>query len=72
LRSLPGFVNLSMSKVGPDEFMTLSTWRDRESAHEATRLATTFMQRKRGHLIAGPPEMIEGELKTAPRGRDCL
>ena len=63
LAELPGFVNMSMTQVGPDEFMTLSTWRDRESAHEATRLATAFMQENAGHLIDGPPEMIEGELK---------
>jgi len=63
LAEMPGFVNLSLSKVGPDEFMTLSTWRDRDSAHEATRRATAFMQENAGHLIAGPPEMIEGELK---------
>jgi hypothetical protein len=43
--------------------MTLSTWRDRESAHEATRRATALMQDNPGHLVAGPLEMIEGELK---------
>ncbi|HET9392478.1 MAG TPA: hypothetical protein VFO29_02975 [Candidatus Rubrimentiphilum sp.] len=60
---VPGFVNMSMTQVGPDEFMTLSTWRDRDSAHEATRRATAYMQENAGHLVAGPPEMIEGELK---------
>ena len=60
---VPGFVNMSISQVGPNEFMTLSTWRDRESAHEATRRATAYMQENAGHLVAGPPEMIEGELK---------
>lgn len=60
---VPGFVNMSVSQTGPDEFMTLSTWRDRDSAHEATRRAMAYMQENAGHLIAGPPEMIEGELK---------
>ena len=60
---LPGFVSLSMTEVGPDEFMAISAWRDRGGAQEAARRANAFMQENAGHLIAGPPEMIEGEIK---------
>jgi len=60
---LPGFVSMSVTELGPDEFLGLSAWRDRASAQEATRRATAFMQENAAHLMTGPPEMIEGEIK---------
>ena len=63
LAEVPGFVSTALLEVGPDEFLTLGAWRDRASAQEATRRGMAFMQEHAAHLMAGPPEMIDGEIK---------
>jgi quinol monooxygenase YgiN len=63
LASLPGFSRVAVFESGPDELLSLAAWRDRASAEEATRQAMAFMQANAGDLVAGPPEMIDAEIK---------
>lgn len=62
LSSTPGFVTVAVMESGPDEFLSVAAWRDRASADEATRHATTFLQQNAAHLLVGPPERLEGEI----------
>jgi len=63
LSSLPGFSRVAVFESGPDELLSLAAWRDRASAEEATRRAMAFIQENGGDLVAGPPEMIDAEIK---------
>jgi len=62
LSSMPGFVTVAILESGPDEFLSVAAWRDRASAEEATRHAMAFLERSAAELVAGPPEMLDGEL----------
>ncbi len=63
LSSLPGFSRVAVFESGPDELLSLAAWRDRASAEEATRHAMAFMQENGGDIVAGPPEMIDADIK---------
>ncbi len=63
LSSLPGFSRIAVFESGSDELLSLAAWRDRASAEEATRRAMAFIQENAGDLVAGPPEMIDAEIK---------
>ena len=62
LVAAPGFVRMAVLESGTDEFLSLAAWTDRASAEEATRRATAFMQQQ-GDVVAGPPEMLDAEIK---------
>lgn len=72
LSEVPGFISLALFTPGSDEFVTLSAWRDRASAQEATRRATAFIQQNAGDIIAGPPEMIDAEIKLRHVNQEAL
>ena len=63
LTQISGFVSLAIIEAGPDEAVSLAAWRDRAAAQEATQQAMGFMLSNAAHLIAGPPEMIDAEIK---------
>lgn len=63
LAELPGFARGAVFESGPDELLTVAAWRDRASAEEASRRAMAFMQENAGDIMAGPPEMIDAEIK---------
>ncbi len=63
LASLPGFSRLAVFESGADELLSLAAWRDRASAEEASRRAMAFMQENGSDIVAGPPEMIDAEIK---------
>lgn len=62
LTSAPGFVRVAFLESGTDEYLSLAAWTDRASAEEATRRAMALMQ-EQGDVIAGPPEMLDAEIK---------
>jgi heme-degrading monooxygenase HmoA len=62
LSSAPGFVRVAFLESGTDEYLSLAAWTDRASAEEATRRAMALMQQQ-GDVIAGPPEMMDAEIK---------
>jgi heme-degrading monooxygenase HmoA len=63
LTSAPGFVRVAFLESGTDEYLSLAAWTDRASAEEATRRAMAMMQEQGGDVIAGPPEMMDAEIK---------
>lgn len=63
LTGLPGFARLAVVESGQDELLSLAAWRDRACADEATRRAMAFIQENGGAIVAGPPEMIDAEIK---------
>lgn len=60
--STRGFVTIAILESGEDEFLSIAAWRDRESAEEATRHGMAFLQENASDLLAGPPEMLDGEI----------
>jgi quinol monooxygenase YgiN len=72
LSSLPGFSRVAVFESGPDELLSLAAWRDRASAEEATRRAMAFMQENGGDVVAGPPEMIDAEIKLREVNESAL
>lgn len=63
ITSLSGFSRMAVFASGPDELLSLAGWRDRASAEDATRRVMAFMQENGGDVIAGPPEMIDADIK---------
>lgn len=62
LTSAPGFVRAAFLESGTDEYLSLAAWTDRASAEEATRRAMAMMLQQ-GDVIAGPPEMLDAEIR---------
>ncbi len=72
LASLPGFSRVAVFETGPDALLSLAAWRDRASAEEATRRAMAFIQENGSDIVAGPPEMIDAEIKLREVNESAL
>lgn len=63
LAEAPGFMSMLAMNPGNGELISIGRYRDRASAEEATRRATAFVAQNAAHLMTGPPEMIDAEIK---------
>lgn len=63
IKNVSGFISSAVIAGGADQLLVIGAYRDRASSEEVTRLAMPFMQQNAGQLMAGPPEMTDGEIK---------
>jgi len=63
LQEVPGFMSMAAIDAGNDEVISIGRYRDGASAAEATRRAMEWVPKNAQHLVAGPPEMIDAEIK---------
>ena len=64
LRALPGFARYAAVDLGGDEVVSLSGFRDRETAQESSGKAADWVRQRVLDLLVGPPEVTSGSMRV--------
>jgi hypothetical protein len=70
LKSHPGFLAYYILKEGNDVVATITMFETQREARESNKLAAGWVKQNIATLVAGPPEITEGEV-VVQHVKDC-